>query len=197
MNQKQHVHRSVNPPPFYPFAWILALFISLWKWSRLLWKGTFNPDDDSRWHSLWGLGGNPHPSNAIPPGRSCLSWRLETAVPGEGRPAVGEEDVEVARGAVARILLTWVLQENPTADKVLTVDEITCLLIYPLSSGWMEFSKSGSRPLPAIDVEISYFLTGLCVLQSAAPLGEMQTKCFNALNSFGLRIGVLFVLFCF
>ena len=47
-------------------------------------------------------------------------------------PALG---VEVARGAVARILLTWVLQENPTADKVLTVDEITCLLIYPLSSG--------------------------------------------------------------
>lgn len=52
----------------------------------------------------------------------------------------------------------------------------------------MEFPKSGSRPLPGIDVEISYFLTGLWVLQSAAPLGEMQTKYFNALNSFGLRI---------
>ena len=36
---------------------------------------------------------------------------------------MGEEDIEVARGAVARILLSWVLQENPTADKVLTVDE--------------------------------------------------------------------------
>lgn len=57
----------------------------------------------------------------------------------------------------------------------------------------MEFSKSGSRPLPAIDVKISYFLKELWVLQSAAPLGEMQTKYFNALNSFGLRI----VLFCF
>lgn len=143
MNQKQHVHRSVKPRPFYQFAWILALFISLWKWSRLLWKGTFNPDDDSRWHSLRSLEGNPHPSNAIPPGRSCLFLRLGTAAPGEGRPAVGEEDIEVARGAVARILLSWVLQENPTVDKVLTVDESPTFWYIHFPLGEWNFPKVG------------------------------------------------------
>ena len=149
MNQKQHVHRSINPPPFHPFACILALFISLWMWSRLLWKGTFNPDDDSRWHALWSLGGNPHPSNAVSPGRSCLSWRLGTAAPGEGHPAVGERMLKLqeepwlgscSHGCCRRIL-QWTRFWQWTNH---------------LSSGWMEFSKSGSRPLPAIDVEILF-----------------------------------------
>ena len=36
---------------------------------------------------------------------------------------MAEGDDEIARGAMAEILLEWVLQENATADKVLTVDK--------------------------------------------------------------------------
>ena len=42
---------------------------------------------------------------------------------GQGHTAVAEGDDEIARGAMAEILLEWVLQENATADKVLTVDK--------------------------------------------------------------------------
>lgn len=52
-------------------------------------------------------------ADTVPPERSCLSTASS-----QGCPAVGEGIAEIARGVMAEILLTYVQQENPTADKV-------------------------------------------------------------------------------
>lgn len=105
LNQEQQVHPSIQPS-IHPFSWILTLFSSLlvWKWSRLHWKGTFNPNDDSCWHSLWSLGKSPCPSNTIPPECSCLSWTLFWP----GLPSCGSRGPWNARGVIAEFLLMWV-----------------------------------------------------------------------------------------
>ncbi|TKC44913.1 hypothetical protein EI555_017353, partial [Monodon monoceros] len=68
--------------------------------------------DELAWSTDWGYLKNA----AVSPG----DW---DSCSGQGHTAVAEGGDEIARGAMAEILLLWVLRENPTADKVLTVDK--------------------------------------------------------------------------
>lgn len=83
----------------FPSAWIFALFSSTlpWKWSRLLWKGVLNSNDDSHQHSLWDLGGSPHPSRMLTP-----SFQSAAVSGGDGGAAAsgpgcsfGRRDIEI------------------------------------------------------------------------------------------------------
>lgn len=114
--------------PFIPpFAWILTLFSStlLWKWCTSLWKGTSNPSGDSHWHSVWGLGGNPHPSRVL---QMPSLWNAAVSYGGCGDsclwpwlPSCARRECGFARPIVAKVLLRCVQQENPVVDESWTV----------------------------------------------------------------------------
>lgn len=67
----------------------------------MFWKGTCEPNGDGCWHTLWGLGGNPHPCRML-----LAPWLQDTSYLSggwgqllqPGMPSCGVRDVEVASG---------------------------------------------------------------------------------------------------
>lgn len=125
----------------HPFAWIFTLSsrILFWKWYRLLWKWTFNPNGDSHWHSLRGLGGSPHPSRMF---LTPSLWNAAvshggrgTAASDHGCPAEGERNMKLPK-------------MNGDQDPVQVCAAGRSGSGQDVDGDAMEFSKHGSRMLP-------------------------------------------------